>query len=450
MKRIEFLKDILMASAGMAVLSCKESTISNELLLVKDGGMSIEEAKKWYVKNFEASFRTNAEFLQRNLIWKSAVSLKSKQNKDFVVVAIGYDKDKGKTLGIKVTKEGEKITKVSKSEELSYVVEKAYFVKDSKNQNQLYFAQYVPDDGTKLGKAISNKKDKPFTGWLFVRDCNDKLIEGYYLKDGKYIDTLVSIPKNGRVSESFYVYFDVYYSWFGNEVTFGFQFSYINSGAFNQQQNDSVIPQDMNGGGNTGGYYFNCDVDTRSIQNQGLKNLINQLATNQNFVSKIANLFATIYGQSGSIRLNFKEGDLRSYNAAGLFNRDEMAVYVDRETLSQCSKEYAAAILVHEIFHAVRYSFDSMNNTPTLDEHKLMIENHFSDMVLWLKEITGLGDYDAKCIILHTFAGTFEGAPFGNPHYFRDLVQNNFGISDVNAAILNGFEYATRLKGNPL
>ena len=443
MKRIEFLKDILMASAGMAVLSCKESTISNELLLAKDDGISIEEAKKWYVENFEASFRTNAEVLQRNLIWKSAVSLKSKKNKDFVITAIGYNK--GKTLGIKVGKEGEKVDK----EDLSYVVEKAYFVKDSKNQNQLYFAQYVPDDGTKLGKAFSNKKDKPFTGWLFVRDCNDKLIEGYYLKDGKYVDTLVPTPKNGKVSRNTIPgYVSVYYSHLG-QVTFGFQFTYVNS-TYNQQDNYSVLPDDPNGGGNTGGYYFDYEVDTNNVQNQGLKNLINQLATNQSSVSRIANLFATIYGQSGIVKLNFKEDDLTSENADGLFRGREMAIYLNRQTFSECSKEYAAGVLIHEIFHAVRYYYDSTSNTPSFTEHKAMIENYFADMVQWLKDMTGLSDYDAKCIILCTFSRSFEGAPFGNPNYLRDLAQNVLGIPNFEDAIFNGFQYYKKFKGNPL
>jgi hypothetical protein len=233
-------------------------------------------------------------------------------------------------------------------------------------------------------------------------------------------------------------------------VLYGGYIMMINTGDSNEHQNESLLPADINGGGNPGGYYFNCEVDTKNVQNQGLKNLINQLATTESSASKIANYFFTIYGQSGAINLTFKEANIpASMRALAFFTRGDSSITIGKEVLEFCSKEYAAGVLVHEILHAVRYYFNSMGQTNQLEEHKMMAENSFNDMVLWLKEITGLNDYDAKCIILSTFEGAFEGAPFGNPNYFKNLALG-VGITNLEDAMSKALEYRTGLTGTPL
>jgi hypothetical protein len=52
--------------------------------------------------------------------------------------------------------------------------------------------------------------------------------------------------------------------------------------------------------------------------------------------------------------------------------------------------------------------------------------------------------------MISTFAGTFQGAPFGNPNYLKDIARNTFDLTDINAVLDNGDMYLYGLKGTKL
>jgi hypothetical protein len=221
---------------------------------------------------------------------------------------------------------------------------------------------------------------------LSLFDIKGDLIQQGIIKDGKYI-----AGKNpNHVSDSFND---------SGETIVVITAPPVNTNPGNISPDFPTFPSDPSSpftdgvsGSGSGGTSSNQSIITNQITNPCLSALVNNLV-NANFKDKISEIISKL-STNTHINITFKDVfsnpdgkaansfDIRYVPSSGNFTE---TVTLSTDLLSGTSKEYATAVIIHEIIH--NYFSATANGQNVLNSHQMMADDYVAPMASYLNQL---------------------------------------------------------------
>lgn len=436
----------------VVVSSCRTNLVDSEVTLLKE--LSVDEARDWYLKTYAAGLRRGASpnDVQRIVPWKQTQVFK-KGNSNYIYTPVLYGDRKKLAVGIL----GEGKNKASK-EDLVIAEEGIVVFKNQKGENEARLLQFLPNDSKGIKKGNKPKDLKKFDGWVFICDVIGNLKAGVEYKNGKVERSFdVEQPKQARVQSCIQVpivYQTVEVSGCGTNcvdvtvilhTTTGMVCTY--SGSNLQPGNYNIM--DAIGGGSGGGVPIQpaqsiIELDYSSLEaHPCLEDLLKTSLAKTAQPGTIEDNIEFYYGGPGSLTLKFKTDENIPYPAGTLRATDTrpLTIVFKPSTFETFSKEYAVAVILHELVHAIFGANDfGLTKYPNPDsEHRAMLETQLNKLAQQLQTLTGISEFDARAITINGF----NDVRVSDYTFFENSIKSAYG-SDFNIAqaLTRGEQYS--------
>ncbi|OQP44144.1 hypothetical protein A4H97_33620 [Niastella yeongjuensis] len=162
-----------------------------------------------------------------------------------------------------------------------------------------------------------------------------------------------------------------------------------------------------------------------------------------------AQALANAFGANSSLNLIFNEVVNNPNGKAGqttIINSTTIEIDMSKQWLDGSAKEWAAAAVLHEIYHAYLLAQDNLPIDPNNlgESHEYMMEHYTDDIAAALKNMfPGLNDATATALAL----GGYGDVQASNPTLWNDTLNNN-NLTNAQVTHVNSY-YETALEGTP-